>query len=789
MAMSSQSYETILSHPNKQLKYHLENVGKIAQIFASMIPIRTLDKTIFEEVAYLVGTYHDIGKATPFFQNYLWENNPDKKAFLKNQPETRHSLLSATATFFAVKEHLKNKELDDKFSQFLPIASFLAVRRHHTDLSSAMDDIRLEDNDLLKVQLQNLYYDYFSFLPYWDKVYANLKKLLYDGENFKWPLRKTEFTKLLKDNKGVLLYLFQHLLYSLLLDADKHEATISGYPERKPIPTDIVEIYRQKNCFNQPRKQIDVLRNEIYQIVVNEVNNLDLNQDHILSLSAPTGAGKTLTSLAFAIKLRERIIKEMEYYPRIIYCLPFLSIIDQNTKIIEEVFKTSIGNTPASDLFLIHHHLSDYTYKGADTEYSTDEGEILIEGWDSEIIITTFVQLFHTLFSNRNRAVRKFHKIAGSIILLDEIQALPHKYWLLFKETTEVMKNYLGTYFILSTATQPAIFGKIKELLIDNEKYFKSFKRNKVLIKISEPMTIPKFANELIEKLSKNPKSTLVVLNTIRAAEKLFNMVKETLKNAGYEVYFLSSNVTPYERVMRIEKIIKSNRRKVIISTQLVEAGVDIDLECVIRDFGPMDSINQVAGRANRNQNLNLGEVEVIMLREEKNQRALYSYIYDPVLIDNTKRILEPYHEVSEDNFLALTTQYYQQILETTSDDTSREYLEAIRILNYDKIGEFQLIEEKGEKVDIFVELNEEASEIWDHYQKIMNIDDLRKRKQQFLEIRGRFYQYVISVLVSKARENLPPELFGIRFIPKSQLNEFYDKDTGFKIQSDTAIW
>jgi CRISPR-associated endonuclease/helicase Cas3 len=469
--------------------------------------------------------------------------------------------------------------------------------------------------------------------------------------------------------------------------------------------------------------------------------------------------------------------------------LPFLSIIDQNAHVIEEVFKTSIGEAPTSDLFLIHHHLSDYTYKAKDTEYTTDESEILVEGWDSEIIITTFVQLFHTLFSNKNRAIRKFHKTAGSIIILDEIQSLPHEYWMLFREIAKAMSKYLGTYFILSTATQPAIFEKTKELLINGEKYFNSLKRTRVKIKIDPPKTTSEFAKELIQSLIENPKSILLVLNTIKSAEELFREVKQPLKDAGYKVYFLSSHVTPYERLERIEQIKKSRDKKVIISTQLVEAGVDIDLEKVIRDFGPMDSINQVAGRANRNYNLDFGEVEVIRLKDEKNQRYLHSYIYDPVLISNTEEILKNEKEIGEDNFLNLTTQYFKSILETTSDDLSQEYINAIRMLDYEKIGEFQLIKEKGEKVDIFVELNDEASDVWNRYQQIVKITDLRERKRQFLGIRGKFYQYVISVLVYKAKENLPPEVSGIRFISKAQLNEFYDLETGFKLEGESFIW
>ncbi len=216
---------------------------------------------------------------------------------------------------------------------------------------------------------------------------------------------------------------------------------------------------------------------------------------------------------------------------------------------------------------------------------------------------------------------------------------------------------------------------------------------------------------------------------------------------------------------------------------------MDIDLERVIRDLGPLDSINQVAGRANRNLNIELGVVEVVMLKDEKNHRPFYSYIYDPVLIDKTKRIFESHSVVSEEDFLCLANQYYQQILKTISDDISQDYINAIKMLNYEEIAKFELIEEKDQKIDIFVEFDDEATTIWEQYQKVLKIADLRKRKQKFLEIRGKFYSYVISVFTRKASKNLPPEVSGITFISRNQLNEYYDLETGYTTEGENPFW
>lgn len=782
--MSSHYCEEIWAHPDKPLKIHLKKVGEIAESLSQSIPLKILDKKIFTDVAHLIGLYHDIGKATPFFQDYLREKDLDKKNRMKNMDETKHSLISAIASYFAVDEYLKEKD-EYSFKSFLPVVSFIVVRRHHTNLVSVLEDLKFEKEEVLKKQIDNLYLHCLSFLPYWDVVCKKLKKL---PES--WKLKKYNLIKWLKENKEIYTpYIIQHLLYSILLDADKHQAAVGEIPGRKSLSSNIIETYRKKREFDKPKTEIDKLRNEIYQKVLNRVDEINLDKHHILSLTAPTGSGKTLSSLAFAFKLRERIFEGKRYIPRIIYCLPFLSIIDQNAEVIKNIFQFTTGKPPQSDQFLIHHHLSDYSYTVENTEYGSDESEILIEGWDSEIVVTTFVQLFHTLFSDKNCAIRKFNKMAGSIIILDEIQNFPHKYWLLFKEMAETMSKYLDSYFILSTATQPAIFENTFEILRENKKYFQGLERTKIMVNIKKPQNITEFTHEAINRIIETEKNTLIVLNTVRAAEAVWDTIKEPLKNKGFETYFLSSHVTPLERLQRIRNIKFSSRKKVVVSTQLVEAGVDIDMEKVIRDMGPFDSINQVAGRANRNFKMKLGDIEIVLLLDEKNNRPFANYIYDPILIDCSQETLISYGLIKEPEFFNLCNEYYKRVKQRISHDVSRKFIDAIKLLNYEEIGKFKLIEEKWENVDIFIELDDKAEKIWKEYEEIQQTKDFKKRKQRFLQIRNPFYFYVISIPLKKAQENLPPERAGIRYVSKSQLNEYYDLETGFKINPDSLIW
>jgi len=351
------------------------------------------------------------------------------------------------------------------------------------------------------------------------------------------------------------------------------------------------------------------------------------------------------------------------------------------------------------------------------------------------------------------------------------------------------MGKYLNTYFVLSTATQPAIFDFSKELLVEKEKYFKAFRRTQIEIGITTPRAVSQFVEEFIEEQKRSPKNTLVIFNTVNCAEEFYRLLKKELQNTEFEIFYLSSHVVPIERLRRIRKIKQTKQRKIVVSTQLVEAGIDIDLERVIRDLAPLDSIIQAAGRGNREFKLNLGEIDIILLKDEKTGRYFYSYIYDPLLIDVTKRIIKPFSVVSEDKLLELCENYYCQLRNEISCNISAEYLEAIKTLNYSKIGKFELIEERGEKIDIFVELDDEATRVWESYQEVVKTKDFLERRKGFLKIRGDFYQYVISVLLSKAEANLPPEVLGIRFISKTQLQEFYDHETGFKINPGILVW
>jgi len=788
----------LFSHrnPDKLLYEHLKNTANLSKkiIDEKVLNLDNIDKGILSNISFIIGLSHDIGKATNYFQEYLKVKDEGKKNFLKNKPETHHSFLSSLFTYYLVKNYIEcNNYKEQIFINYLPIISFFVVKRHHSNLHNADDEVYLDEDEerVIENQLNDINYDELQKifdLTINKNISLNVKieniavRII---NNYKIDIFKNDKRKIqnLNDEQDLIFYFITQFLYSSLLNADKTDVVVNEdiNIERQIINPNIVDNYKKEKFVNQ-KENINKLRDRIYNEVINKVKETSLD-DKIFSLNVPTGVGKTLTSLSFALKLREKIENEKKFTPKIIYSLPFLSIIEQNYNVFEDLFLNVDGKAPGSSILLKHHHLSEITYKTKENEFEIDEAELLIEGWNSEIIVTTFWQFFHTLFSNKNSLIRKFHNLINSIIILDEIQTIPHKYWRLISESLKFLTNKFNSYIILVTATQPLIFEEkeIKELVENKEKYFKEIDRVNLNINLNV-LHINEFKNIIAEDLNKNKdKNILIVLNTIKSSIDIFNFIKKiNLKDT--EIYYLSTNIIPRDRLKRINRIKenKSSKRKVIISTQLVEAGVDIDADIVYRDFAPLDSINQVAGRCNRNLKEEKGNVYIFILKDEKQE--LYKYIYDAFLVSKTKDIFNSINNkvIEEPRILELNNRYFIKVREGMSDDESNENLRYLYTLSFKEIGEkFKLIEEDYLKVDVFIEIDDEAKEVWREFKQIKKIENLFERKKEFLKIKKKFYDYVISV-EKKYVFKEPDEGTNIIHIGMNELMHSYNIDTGF---------
>ncbi|GAV23061.1 CRISPR-associated helicase/endonuclease Cas3 [Carboxydothermus pertinax] len=790
----------------KLLKNHLQEVTESMVKKFQSLP--GLDREAFLKSLKAAGLGHDFGKYTSYFQDHL----VNKKAV---GPLSHHAFLSAV---WASAQFL-NENFEGSY-QYLALLIFLAVLRHHGNLDHPLNNLAskraLRENavynenlknklEVLKVQLEDLLLN-----PEIDRE----NQELWQKHGFKY-LPLGEFTRNYQDYLGRLYTLYQDLteeeeevrflfyfatlyLYSLLIDSDKKSAAgISEELGRKELSFALVEEYQKELSQRAEKSYVNTLRQNLFAKVISNVEKHFKGK--IFSLTAPTGSGKTLAGLGAAFKLRELIAQEKGYTPRIIYALPFTSIIDQNFEVIKKILETKVTDFQENEsLYLIkHHHLADLSFRVEKEEIEVEKALLFTESWDSEIIVTTFVQLFHTFFGFKNRLLKKFHKLSGSIILLDEVQNIPFEYWGAVREIFLQAAKLLDCKVILMTATKPLIFSPEEciELAGTEEEIAEMFGvLNRVKLSyLPERMTIAEFVRSFQEKFSKD-KSYLIVVNTIKSSIELYRKIKEL--DLGIPLFYLSTNITPRERSQRllaIKQLNQQNKPFILVSTQVVEAGVDLDASCVIRDAGPLDSVIQVAGRCNRSGQKNLGEVFLVNLITDEGQ-DFATRIYGPVLLKQTRELLEEAREIEEKAFGNLIGGYFLKITaeKLLSDSQGKKTLEAILNLSFADapdgspvISDFKLITEIPFYVDVFVELDEEAKFIWEEYKKgVIQENDDQKRRTNYLKLKTKLAQYIISVPgLEKNQSNIRGlEQVGSFFrLPLEYLEDYYSLETGFK--------
>lgn len=781
----------LLSHPNKCLHDHLKDVGYNSRELASSLSIveYLFEKGQLSELSYLAGICHDFGKATTWFQEYISDPNPKKK---HKTNKAYHAQISALFGYYVTSQIFSDVDM--------AYLVYYVIYYHHGDLAdipesfgrlkipSTVQVLKDQANDISINSLGEVQRAYDELLD--GHCVVNISTFLSPAtlDNLLTVVKRAKDSFMERKSDSMDDYFRVMLLYSILLYADKMNASGTDFKmvmdERKKwsgnVKREIIDDHKKTFASADGRSvsRINLLRESAYREALKTISTVDIDNKRIFTIELPTGLGKTLTAMGTAFALRERITETFHFTPRIIYSLPFLSIIDENFGVITGVLSPLGGpeGIPTS-LLLKHHHLSDiyYTFKGGnevdgqssdmDSYAVEDIGKrfLLMEGWNSEIVVTTFVQLFHSLITNRNASAMKFNNISDSIILLDEIQAIPHRYFKLIGEILSSLARNLNVWIILITATMPILFdaGIATALIPDSDSYFSRMDRVNYSYD-GEPMKIEDVAEKV---LAIRDRDVMVVVNTIGSSQKLYGIIKDHLTkdksqpdvSEGYAdfgdvcVINLSSAVVPFQRMKRIEFIEKTTgKRKIVLTTQLIEAGVNVDVDVIFRDIAPIDSIVQAGGRANRNGSRERGEVRVVRIQNEGGK--YYSrMIYDPVLIDITEGILGRTFNggivISEIEMRSLVKLYCVEVGRKMSDRDSRDQIEYLESLQFSGIrNKFKLIENDYPKTDVFVPIDDLAMSTWKNYVNIRQEKDPIERWKKMLGIRNRFYNYVVSV-------------------------------------------
>lgn len=662
------------------------------------------------------------------------------------------------------------------------LAVYMAVRYHHEKLPSLEDARNRLERDLLSPSIEQ---QVLSMKK--EAVISELKDLGLDAaiklvQDWNWA---KEQLKCFHSGINILpmkihdpwrAYYTMLITYSSLVDADRRDAAKVLERERTKLPGDLVEKYRKVRFGNAADPMA-----EIRECLFREVSSIE-PEGNLYAVVASTGSGKTLSGFHLALRIR----KEGE---RIVYSLPFINIIEQNFDVLADAISLEIKD-PGPEIILKKHHLSLPVPKG---DMSLEEALLLADSFDSEVVVTTFVQLLRSLFSNSPSEIRRLHNISNSVIILDEVQSVPAEYWKLIREALIGLIGSTRSKIILMTATLPMLLSE------GSRRIEVSKGLSRYVLHYRKDVNSMENLRELLRSLIREKRSMLVVMNTIRTSIDVYRIVKEILSDEGLDetrVYYLSSNVVSVERAGRIEairKILKEGGRVICVSTQVIEAGVDLDFETVVRDIAPLDSVIQSAGRCNRHARRGTGEVYLIELDEGKHAR----WVYGTILVRAAQEVLGNRNTVREDELLDILSDYYKKVEEKVDvEGESSKFVSAIKSLNFNCLSTFSPIKEEP-RYPVFIELDERAFQVRQRFERVYNnlrnllrsdsdLKDIFRAKAELRMTKIDVEGYVVNV---RDPGGLPEWLGGMRIVHKDAVDSYYDSETGFKLAEEELIW
>jgi len=618
------------------LSDHLLGVAAKAQKYASVIGL--------ESMGELLGLLHDLGKYSKAFQDYLKSgtgifNQDEDYVDAKNlKGKIDHSTAGAQYVL---------QRLAGMGSQVACMAEMLAhcLVSHHSGLIDGLDPsgetvtLRRFQKADEKTYLKEVCDSIDSLIQ------VRVDALLSDSGLFDSFLKTTNALGVGVRNSSQLKFAFALLdrfLFSCLIDADRVDTANFEKPIEAGFRAQNEDLDWKDPIGRLEKKYASFLiRGKVDEIRAQVAGQCLKAADRPLglyTLTVPTGGGKTLASLRFALSHAQKHGLE-----RVIYVIPFTSIIDQNAQEIREIMESAeFGPAQPGKLVLEHH--SNLT-----PDEESWQQKVLSQNWDAPIVFTTNVQVLEAMFGAGTRNARRFHQLSKAVVIFDEAQAIPINCVHLFNNTINFLVAHCRSTVVMCTATQPLLHrvsetrGKLakqenSELIEDVGALFRDLKRVEVL-DCQKPggHSNNEIAHVLIKELEKAG-SVLLIANTKTMAKDLYQIVA-TQVPPDTEVFHLSTNMCPMHRMEKLSQIrqrLDDDVPTVCISTQLIEAGVDVDFGAVIRLTAGLDSIAQAAGRCNRNGLRPTGRVLILNPSEEK----LGSLVDIQIGIEKTGRVL-----------------------------------------------------------------------------------------------------------------------------------------------------
>ncbi|MFW6351987.1 MAG: CRISPR-associated helicase Cas3', partial [Bacteroidota bacterium] len=741
----------------RTLKEHIGAMRKYVQMVAKPLAQFEDDYLNVLSLADRIVFFHDFGKFTSFFQQYLHGEDSDRDL-------RRHS---ATGAIMAYNEFVTKNQKHALLALYI-------ISRHHANLNDVQNSARAFLDD----HLQRIFEKHKSDLTrHIDAIEEHVDESGLDRV-LKYPdpseVRKG-FKYWIKKNASIGDYYLMNYLFSLLIEADKLDASDTKPFFPNPISPECVD---ERFGLSAPAKNLELdkltgheLRNFCRAEVVSMLEKNDILTHKIFTLTAPTGIGKTMTALDFALKLKEKIRKDSGFDTQIIYALPFINIIEQAW---DEYQKT----LPPDVNILAHYQLADVfgkddvaTVQGKDSTEKYNKKVMLMDTWQSDVVITSFVQFFETLIGYRNKLLKKFNHLSNSIVILDEVQTLRLDQMPLIGAALFYLARYLNTRIVLMTATRPKIFELAQSEILSNEKerveplellpshknVFAVFHRTRIVPLLKEKANSPEgiidhFVHDLFAVHWTPERSCLIVCNTVNRSIQLYYALVEYFEEQQFNnpVEYLSTNIVPlhrYQRIGTIKRQLERGEAPLVIATQVVEAGVDLDFDMGFRDLGPIDSVIQVAGRINRNNHpgKEYSPLYIVDFGDGKK-------VYGQITIIQAEKALSQKQFFPEEEYFYLVDQYFDDISSRSSFSRYNKIFESMKQLRYDSenkeedrpVSAFRIIEEKSYNKAVFIELNEEAAMIRQEYLK--KITGELSKAEFDKNYKNSFQQHIITV-------------------------------------------
>lgn len=712
------------------------------------------EKVDVGNISFLIGLLHDIGKASLDFQDKIIKNSNKK---------VDHSSLGG---LFVVKiyKSVFDEIFDSKDQSILNLKSVLkkdrltildlsdyiniliyTIMSHHgqydmvrkneemTYVLTSLDRLKKIDKSSYRFgETSNESLDVDDFYKEVEKCYESkeiyIKDLFCQGfleyiEIFRKLKKSSREYSENKEYEALCFYksMFIRLLVSILKSADIKD-TINAYEDiivdenleklRQAEKRFEENINKKYESFGKPEGKLNVLRNEISEDILKRSKEDGLG---IYKLDLPTGAGKTLLSLRYGIN-------QMNYQgkDRFFYVTSFLSVLEQNASEMRGILN--------NDDFVLEHHSNvvddenEIENDDRDDELDVVNKKFLLDDWTSPVVLTTMVQFYNSLFKGKSANLTRFKSFINSVIILDEWQSIPTEFLYMTNLALNFMKIVMKTNILLSTATQPTnasvaldhklFYGDLdgeNEDIIDNKNYdFSAFERVKLKVygDINKMYGLEDIRDLVLENLDK---SNLIILNTKKTVRKLFDLLQSDYEDK--DLYYLTTNLTASDRLKKIDEIKKrllEGDKICVVSTQLIEAGVDVDFDLVIRSLSGMDSVVQAMGRCNREGHRKSAFTYLINLDKNEEKTSMLKGV------DERKVACKAALNTSRGDLdiKKLTEEYFEKLYANLKGD---QYSDVLKLLaeNKEVAGDFQKLNK------VKKELKEVAGYLYDEKRKI----------------------------------------------------------------------